>query len=57
MGFQTLFTNLQDEHVIENFEIISVPIYKKSNILNDKKSFANVCKFEFIGHENNFREL
>jgi SAM-dependent methyltransferase len=57
MGFQTLFTNLQDEHVIENFEIISVPIYKKSNILNDKKSFANVCKFEFLGHDNNFREL
>ena len=57
MGFQTLFTNLQYEHIIENFEIIAVPIYKKSNILDDKKSFANVSKFEFIGHDNNYKEL
>ena len=56
-GFQTLFTNLQHEHIIEHFEIIAVPIYKKSNILDDKKSFANVCKFKFIGHDNNFKEL
>ena len=30
---------------------------KLLNNLDDKKSFANVCKFEFIGHDNNFEEL
>ena len=50
MGFQAMFKNLQNENIIENFEIIAVPIYKELNPLAGKKSFANVCKFKFIGN-------
>ena len=50
MGFQAMFAKLQSKSIIENFEIIAVPIYKDLNPIAGKKSFANVCKFKFIGH-------
>ena len=49
MGFESMFAALQSERIIKDFEIIAVPIYKESSLLDGKKSFANVCKFKFIG--------
>ncbi len=46
-GFQTTFTQLQSQKKIENFEIITVPIYDETENANIKKTLANLCIFNY----------
>ena len=48
-GFKATFSYLKSSGIIGNVEIVSVPIYRKLNVKNDKASQANVCIFRFIG--------
>ena len=47
LGFQSTFTELQSQKRIENFEIIPIPIYEDTTILNTEKNLANLCIFNF----------
>ena len=47
LGFQSTFTDLRSQKKIENFEIVSVPIYDEAENENTKKTFANLCIFNF----------
>ena len=47
LGFQSTFTELQSQKRIENFEIVSVPIYDETETTNTKKNLANLCIFNY----------
>ena len=47
LGFKSTFTELQSQKRIENFEIITIPIYEDTTILNTEKNLANLCIFNF----------
>ena len=47
LGFQSTFTQLQSQKKIENFEIISVPIYDETENVNIRKTQANLCIFNY----------
>ena len=47
LGFQSTFTELQSQNKIANLEIISVPIYEGSEVVNTKKTRANLCIFNY----------
>ena len=50
LGFQSTFTQLQSSKKIENFEIISVPIYDETENINLKKTQANLCIFNYCAN-------
>ncbi len=47
LEFQSTFTELQSQNKIANLEIISVPIYEGSEVVNTKKTRANLCIFNY----------
>tara|TARA_A100001015_G_C14764084_1_gene622602 strand:- start:224 stop:865 length:642 start_codon:yes stop_codon:yes gene_type:complete len=47
LGFKSTFNELHSQNKIENFEIISVPIYDKIENENTKKTLANLCIFNY----------
>ena len=47
LGFQSTFTELQSQKKIKNFEIVSVPIYDETETVNNKKTRANLCIFNY----------
>ena len=47
LGFQSTFNELQSQKKIENFEIIPVPIYDETETINNKKTQANLCIFNY----------
>ncbi|MDG2474224.1 MAG: methyltransferase domain-containing protein [Paracoccaceae bacterium] len=49
LRFQSTFTDLKSQKKIENFEIISVPIYQETEVAKTKKALANLCVFNYIG--------
>ena len=49
LGFQSTFSELQSQKKIKNFEIVSVPIYDETENLNNKKTRANLCIFNYRG--------
>ena len=49
LGFQSTFTELQSQKKIKNFELVSVPIYDETETVNNKKTRANLCIFNYGG--------
>ena len=47
LGFQSIFTELKVQNRIENFEILSVPIYDETKIPHPQKTLANLCIFNY----------
>ena len=47
LGFQSTFNELHSQNKIENFEIISAPIYDKIENEKSKKTLANLCIFNY----------
>ena len=48
LGFKSAFTDLKSKKKIENFEIVSVPIYDQIENVNVKKNLANLCIFNYL---------